>query len=230
MKISRLLFCIAFIFILTGCVQGDYALKINKDGSGESTITVGIEEDAYEQIGGRGEGMIDSVNNELESRGYTIEPYEEDGHVGFVAEKTFDDVRDMEVLPVTAGLSEMGAAASSGGSPIEMETSSGLFFTTYKVKGEIDLERTGLLGGMQQLVANQMDLTFTLDLPISPKDHNADRTDGNRLQWDIDTAGETEAMVEVAVPKVRNIIVAVVSGLLVLTLLGFLIVRKRKAV
>lgn len=224
MAISVLL----LIALLTSCARGDFELKVNKDGSGKYTATIGIEEEAYDRVGGRVEGVIDSAHNDLESQGFEVESYTEDGFTGFRASKSFDDLQEMDTLPTSGGLAEAGAGAAIGDVPVDITTEQGLFTNTYRVEGEVDLERSGVLGGMQQLVSDQLELTFTLDLPISPKSHNADRVEGNVLQWGIATAGTTHVMVEMAVPNVRNIIIGSVILLAALAVTGFVIYRKRK--
>ncbi|SFF64259.1 LPXTG-motif cell wall anchor domain-containing protein [Halobacillus alkaliphilus] len=235
MKKAWILITAVLLVLLTACVQGDVAVKINKDGSGESTITLGIEEEAYDRFGQRAETMLNSVNDELEAQGYTVESYTEDGYRGFRAARSFEDVQDMQVIPSMGAVSETGSGSAVSNVPLDVSMEDGFFTKTYRVEGELDLENSGLLGGMQQLVSNQLDLTFTLDLPISPKDHNADEVNGNVLTWNIQTAGTTELMVEAAVPNVRNIILTAVRniiltavGVLLLGVVIFFVVRKRK--
>lgn len=213
---------------LTACVEGDLRLKVNKDGSGEHTVTLGVEEESAERFGSRAQGMMESANQELEAQGYEVEPYVENGYTGFRAKKNFDDIQEMDLLPVSGGLTEAGAAPAIGEVPVDMTTERGLFTNTYKVEAEVDLSNSGVLGGMQTLVADQLDLTFTLDLPLSPKSHNADRVKGNVLQWDIQTAGTTNVMVEMNVPNVRNISILVGSVAVVLAIIGIWFWRKRK--
>ncbi|MBA2175407.1 hypothetical protein H0266_10925 [Halobacillus locisalis] len=212
--------------LLTACVEGDFKLEVNKDGSGEHTVTIGIEEKTVEQFGNRAEGMVDNATTQLEEQGYKVEPYEEGGYIGFRAMKSFEDIQEMDILPVSGDLSGAQAASAIGGSPIDMTTERGLFTNTYKVEAEVDLSNSGVLGGMQALVADQLDLTFTLDPPLSPKSHNADRVEGDVLQWDIQEAGTTNVMVEMSVPNVRNI--AILVGVLAVVLggIGFWLFRK----
>ncbi|WLR48608.1 transmembrane domain-containing protein [Halobacillus litoralis] len=227
-KFGQVFVVIFMVTILTACVEGDLKLKINKDGSGEHTITAGVEDDTLSRFGNRAENTMNSVSEELESKGYEVESYHKSGFTGFRAKKNFEDVQEMEILPVSSGMTEAGVAPAIGNVPVEMTTEGGIFTTTYKVEAELDLSNSGVIGGMQSLVADQLDLTFTLDLPIKPKSHNADRVDGDVLQWDIRAAGETNMMVEMVVPNVKNIIIAGVAAVVVLGLIFFLIRKRRR--
>ncbi|RDY71398.1 DUF3153 domain-containing protein [Halobacillus trueperi] len=227
-KTGQVFMLLLLLTLLTACVEGDLKLKINKDGSGEHTVTAGVEKEALNRFGDRAENMMNSVSGELESKGYEVEFYEENGFTGFRAKKEFEDVQEMEILPVSGGMTEAGVAPAIGNIPVEMTTEGGLFTTTYKVEAALDLSNSGVIGGMQSLVADQLDFTFTLDLPLKPKSHNADRVDGDKLQWDIRTAGETNVMVEMVVPNVKNIIIAAVAGIFLLFLLLFLFKKRKK--
>ncbi|ARI75702.1 EGFR-like transmembrane domain-containing protein [Halobacillus mangrovi] len=226
MKRIHILLAILALTLLTACVKGNYELKINKDGSGESVVTIGFEEEAYERLGERGHSMVESATEELFTQGYNVESYNEEGYIGFQATKSFEDVREAENLQATGGMTEMGVGAALSDN-IDMTVEEGVFTDMYKIEAVVDLENSGLLGGMQQLVSNQLDLTFTLDLPVSPKAHNADAVDGNELTWNIKTAGTTNMMVQVGVPNVRNIVIAGVAGLVIAAVVVFLILRKR---
>lgn len=229
MQGKRLVFSIILLSLfLTACVEGDLRVKVNKDGSGEHTVTLGVEEEAVERFGSRSQGMVDSAHQELEAQGYEVDPYEENGYIGFRANKSFDDMQEMDILPVSGGLTKAGAAPAIGEVPVDMTTERGLFTNTYKAEAEIDLSNSGVLGGVQTLVADQLDLTFTLDLPVSPKSHNADRVKGNVLQWDIQAAGTTNVMVEMNVPNVRNIAILVGSVSVVTGIISIWFIRKRK--
>ncbi|MCP3032285.1 hypothetical protein LF817_13135 [Halobacillus sp. A1] len=221
------------VLALAGCVQGDFGVKINKDGSGVHTITLGIEESVFEQFGGSEGETIDSTNDDLEAQGYTVENYNEDGYVGFRATKEFEEVSDMQLVPDTEGLSEAGIDAPADdssvvNSPVDLKMEEGLFTDTYLFEGEMDLSNSAGLGGMEQMLASQMDMTFTLELPIRPSDHNADEADGRVLTWDVDLTGTNNIMVEAKAPNITNIIVASVVVLVVVAGLMFFVRRRKK--
>ncbi|WP_226582029.1 LppM family (lipo)protein [Halobacillus litoralis] len=225
-KIGLLVVCLFVMGILTSCVQGDYKLTVNKDGSGKSTVKIGVDEESADSFGSRGERLIEAAKDGLQENGYVVKPYTENGYAGYIAEKSFEDIQKMDALPAAGGLTEAGMNAVLSDIPIDVTTEEGFFTDTYKVDAEVDLEQSGLLGGMQQLVSDKVDVTFTLDLPISPKNHNADKVDGNVLQWNIKPAGKTKMMVEVAAPNIRNIVWTIAAVLGVAAIL--FVIRRRK--
>ncbi|WP_173918224.1 hypothetical protein [Halobacillus sp. Marseille-Q1614] len=226
------LMCIGlFLFLLTGCVKGDFGVKINKDGSGVNTITIGVEQDTLEQFSGAEDGTITAPYEDLEAQGYSIKEISENGFVGFQATKKFDDVRNMKVIPDTKKMKEEPLDTSEEKpqeSPVDFSVDEGFFTNTYRLEGEVDLDNSlGLGGGMDQLLANQVDLTFTLDLPVKASEHNADEVDGSVLSWQIQPLGVTDIIVEAKAPNLTNIIWTG-SGLLVVLAIVILAGRRKK--
>ena len=71
-KHIMLLMAIVCMFaMLTGCVQQDIGVAINADGTGTVSATIGIEEDAYEQLVGMGSDIFE---------GKETSTYEHDGN------------------------------------------------------------------------------------------------------------------------------------------------------
>ncbi|WP_431802477.1 LppM family (lipo)protein [Halobacillus andaensis] len=216
------------VLSITGCVKGDFAVKINKDGSGVNTITVGVEESTLGQFGG-GDGLLEDTSADLETQGYTVESLDEEGYIGVRATKEFEDAGEMDFIPETDTLDQEAVDTSAAEDDIDLNVEEGFFSDTYHLEGTVDLSGTFDLGGVEEMIASQMDLTFTLGLPIKAADHNADEEDGRMLTWAINPTGSNDIMVEANVPNVRNIIIV---GGLALLLIGagvFLFLRKKKS-
>ncbi|MFG6146928.1 LppM family (lipo)protein [Halobacillus sp. B23F22_1] len=226
MNKRMILAMIMLALLLAGCVKGDFAVKINKDGSGVNTITIGVEEVTFAQFGGD-EGMLDETNQDLEAQGYTIEELDEEGYIGITATKEFEDAGEMDFIPDTDTIDQADMDASAAEEDINFSVEEGFFTDTYRLEGSFDLEGAFDLGGVEQMIANQMDLTFTLDLPIQAKEHNADEEDGSVLAWDINPTGSNDIMVEADAPNVRNIIIVGVAALAVIGVVIFLVMRKK---
>ncbi|GGF18666.1 hypothetical protein GCM10010954_16820 [Halobacillus andaensis] len=213
--------------LLAGCVKGDFAVEINKDGSGVNTITLGVEEATFAQFGGD-EGMLDDTNQDLETQGYTVEELDEEGYIGIKATKEFEDAGEMDFIPDTANMEQGDVDPSAAQEDINFTVDEGFFTDTYRLEGSFDLGGAFDLGGVEQMIANQMDLTFTLDLPIQAKEHNADEEDGSTLTWDINPTGSNDIMVEADAPNVTNIIIVGAAALAVIAIVIFLWMRKKR--
>ena len=68
--ISLLLCTVMLLCVLTGCIHQDMGVKMNKDGTGSITTTVGIKKDFYEQMKTAGSDPFE---------GKTVSEYQYDG-------------------------------------------------------------------------------------------------------------------------------------------------------
>lgn len=87
--ISLFLSTVMLLCILTGCIHQDMGVKMNKDGTGSITTTVGVEKSFYEQLVAMGSDPFD---------GKTVTEYQYDGstYVAYAETKEYNSYEDME--------------------------------------------------------------------------------------------------------------------------------------
>ena len=68
--LAIVLSAVMMIVMLTGCIHQDMGVKMNKDGTGSITTTLGIEKDFYDQLVSMGSDPVE---------GKTTTEYEYDG-------------------------------------------------------------------------------------------------------------------------------------------------------
>ena len=89
-KVFSLCLCLALLLsVLTGCIHQDMGVKMNKDGTGSITTTLGIKKDFYEQMKGMGSDPFE---------GKTVSEYQYDGdtYVSCAETKEYSSYEDME--------------------------------------------------------------------------------------------------------------------------------------
>jgi hypothetical protein len=185
--------------VLTGCYRVNVSIEVDDDGSGELTMLMAVNPDAFEDVlgpmaeafGETGEFSRDELcSPEALSESFgsptddmTVEPYDEDGYCGEIRTVRFDSVDAVD--------SSMGTVSDDGTFAImELESGGWRFDATDvsaspaedEVAGEfVDPEMMGALLG-------QAEFEFAVTLPGRPVDHNATSVDGNTFTWDIDLA------------------------------------------
>ena len=89
-KVFSLVLCtIMLLCVLTGCIHQDMGVKMNKDGTGSVTTTLGIEKEFYEQLKSMGSDPFE---------GKTVTEYQYDGstYVAYAETKQYSSYEEME--------------------------------------------------------------------------------------------------------------------------------------
>ena len=86
---ALLMSTIMLLSLLTGCIHQDMGVKMNKDGTGSITTTLGIEKDFYEQLKSMGSDPFE---------GKTVSEYQYDGstYVSYAETKEYSSYEEME--------------------------------------------------------------------------------------------------------------------------------------
>ena len=243
-KHIMLLMAIVCMFaMLTGCVQQDIGVAINADGTGTVSATIGIEEDAYEQLVGMGSDIFE---------GKETSTYEHDGktYVSYTETKSYENYEDIEkaLLEMTYesdvfdGLNtedfetedaeESAEAAESAPifKSVSIDKSSGLFYSNYTFKAEMNPQEISDSEDIEMDLPIDTDsfrMTFTVTMPSDITQANGATIEGNKAVFEIDDITEAQ---EFSVVCEQNNVVAVIVIIVVLVIvLGlFFFLTKRK--
>ena len=243
-KHIMLLMAIVCMFaMLTGCVQQDIGVAINADGTGTVSATIGIEEDAYEQLVGMGSDIFE---------GKETSTYEHDGktYVSYTETKSYENYEDIEkaLLEMTYesdvfnGLNtedfetEDAEESAEAAEPapifksVSIDKSSGLFYSNYTFKAEMNPQEIADSEDIEMDLPIDTDsfrMTFTVTMPSDITQANGATIEGNKAVFEIDDITEAQ---EFSVVCEQNNVVAVIVIIVVLVIvLGlFFFLTKRK--
>jgi len=243
-KHIMLLMAIVCMFaMLTGCVQQDIGVAINADGTGTVSATIGIEEDAYEQLVGMGSDIFE---------GKETSTYEHDGktYVSYTETKSYENYEDIEkaLLEMTYesdvfdGLNtedfetEDAEESAEAAEPapifksVSIDKSSGLFYSNYTFKAEMNPQEIADSEDIEMDLPIDTDsfrMTFTVTMPSDITQANGATVEGNKAVFEIDDITEAQ---EFSVICEQNNVVAVIVIIVVLVIvLGlFFFLTKRK--
>ena len=244
-KHIMLLMAIVCMFaMLTGCVQQDIGVAINADGTGTVSATIGIEEDAYEQLVGMGSDIFE---------GKETSTYEHDGktYVSYTETKSYENYEDIEkaLLEMTYesdvfdGLNtedfetEDAEESAEAAEPapifksVSIDKSSGLFYSNYTFKAEMNPQEISDSEDIEMDLPIDTDsfrMTFTVTMPSDITQANGATIEGNKAVFEIDDITEAQ---EFSVICEQNNVAAVIVIIVVLVIvLGiFFFLTKRKA-
>ena len=232
-KHIMLLMAIVCMFaMLTGCVQQDIGVAINADGTGTVSATIGIEEDAYEQLVGMGSDIFE---------GKETSTYEHDGktYVSYTETKDYASYEEIEkaLLEMTYESevfedldtgdleSEMPEESTESTEPtpifknVTIEKNTGLFYSTYTFKAELN---------PQEITETEdTEMTFTITMPSDITQASGGTVEENKAVFEIDDI--TEAQEFSVISEQNNIVAVVVIVVVLVIILGlFFFLTKRK--
>ena len=243
-KHIMLLMAIVCMFaMLTGCVQQDIGVAINADGTGTVSATIGIEEDAYEQLVGMGSDIVE---------GKETSTYEHDGktYVSYTETKSYENYEDIEkaLLEMTYesdvfdGLNtedfetEDAEESAEAAEPapifksVSIDKSSGLFYSNYTFKAEMNPQEISDSEDIEMDLPIDTDsfrMTFTVTMPSDITQANGATVEGNKAVFEIDDITEAQEFSVVCEQNnVAAVIVIIVVLVIVLGLFFFLTKRK----
>ena len=229
--------------MLTGCVQQDIGVSINADGTGTVSATIGIEEDAYEQLVGMGSDIFE---------GKETSTYEHDGktYVSYTETKSYENYEDIEkaLLEMTYesdvfdGLNtedfetEDAEESAEAAEPapifksVSIDKSSGLFYSNYTFKAEMNPQEISDSEDIEMDLPIDTDsfrMTFTVTMPSDITQANGATVEGNKAVFEIDDITEAQEFSVVCEQNnVAAVIVIIVVLVIVLGLFFFLTKRK----
>lgn len=239
-------FLLILTVFLTGCIDADLHVTINRDGSGQYELKVLTNPLILPQF--------NDLKNRLANHGYQIRPLDEGDKQGWVAVKEVDSVIDdppgkelkeqansafhffgkqsaslpQDQHPLTAG-----TFPTVRGPGKDFEIKNGLFTTTLVYNTHVDLTHLKPNGayGLDQLFFNQMNLRFILTLPVKADQSNATQVspDGKTLTWKIHPGEDNPIYMSVKIPNpiTWGILILLIMLLLIIALAVWLRRRNR---
>lgn len=211
--IALIVMLLIALITLTGCVNINYEVKVNEDGSADISYVYGISKETLESMQVSADEMIESMKEQAEESSYTVEGYEDDETAGFKASKHLENVNTDFSLQEAFGEEYVKDSENNG-----IKTEKNLLTTKYSQNAEIDLT------SMEDM-AQAITMTYTIKLPKKATTSNASAvsSDGKELTWNL-TAGEVNKVEFVAQGlNVLALVVIVVAVALVVVVVGIII-------
>lgn len=199
------------LFVLTGCANVNYEIKLEKDGSGDVSYIMGYDKSflssmqvSIEDL--KDDDSFDEMKQEATKTGYTVEAYEDDNTYGFKAFKHVDNIQNEFSI-------EPGSEEDDG---IKYEKT--LLKTKYSQEATVDLADVteSAEDALTKAVLGQMKITYKIVLPFKVGDNNATLVseDGKTLEWTL-KAGQTNEIKFVA-QEDRTVYAVAGTGVIVL--------------
>ena len=210
--LAIVLCAVMMIVMLTGCIHQDMGVKMNKDGTGSITTTLGIEKDFYDQLVSMGSDPFE---------GKTTTEYEYDGttYVSYAESKEYSSYEEMEqalldmtyvteliedaqedasddgevddVIDVTVDAEEAPAQDSHIFSSVSIEKDSGIFQSTYTFHAVLNAQSNE---NADYDMNDTFKVTLSVEMPCEITDSKGGTAEGNKIIFDIADITESQEL------------------------------------
>lgn len=193
--LAIVLSAVMMIVMLTGCIHQDMGVKMNKDGTGSITTTLGIEKDFYDQLVSMGSDPFE---------GKTTTEYEYDGstYVSYAESKEYSSYEEMEqaLLDMTYEtelIEDAQEDTSDDGevdneeapaqdnhifSSVSIEKDSGIFQSTYTFHAVLNAQSNE---DPDYDMNDTFKVTLSVEMPCEITDAKGGTAEGNKVVFDI---------------------------------------------
>ncbi|OMF50974.1 DUF3153 domain-containing protein [Paenibacillus peoriae] len=235
-KILLIFMLVCCVLALTSCARGDIHVDVHLDQSVDMDATFSVNNQTLMMLDNP--GLLDRLVKRIQSNNVDVQPLAEQGRKGYQIKGHYQGDWSTNKKNPSQGLN------LPEGLEIKRAVSQHFFTTNIDLTMKLDLPRMlpeeaqGLSDKFEQmnvlarkLLERQLDLNFSLSLPIQPATNNADRVseDGKTLYWDIAPLESNELKLSVNVPNVRHIVYVAVTSLILIVLAVILLIRRHRS-
>ena len=170
---------IIMLIALTGCVNINYEVTLNSDGTANIAYIYGLEKENLEKMGTTAEDMTTEMKERATTQRYEVEAYSDDKIEGFKAKKHVEN------------LSEISLAEVFGEENVKEAEENKISIDKKGLKTYYSQNSTIDLSSMEESIASIVTSKYTVNLPTKVGQNNADEVseDGKTLTWNL-KAGE----------------------------------------
>ncbi|KAF6576629.1 DUF3153 domain-containing protein [Paenibacillus sp. SEL3] len=235
-KILLIFMLVCCLLALTSCARGDIHVDVHLDQSVDMDATFSVNNQTLMMLDNP--GVLDQLVKRIQSNNVDVQPLAEQGRKGYQIKGHYQGDWSTNKKNPSQGLH------LPEGLEIKRAVSQHFFTTNIDLTMKLDLPRMlpeeaqGLSDKFKQmnvfarkLLERQLDLNFSLSLPIQPATHNADRVseDGKTLYWNIAPLESNELKLSVNVPNVRHIMYVAVTSLILIVIAVILLIRRHRS-
>ena len=164
------------LVMLTGCVNINYEVDVNKNGSGEISYIYAFSKESLKSLQVSAEDMVSSMKEQAEKSEYKTEVYEDDEYSVFKASKHVNNLETEFSFQEAFG--EDYVKENENNKENGIKITNNLFKTKVSQNAEIDLTS-------MKDITSVVTMKYTVKLPVKIKSNNATEVNGKTLTWNL---------------------------------------------
>lgn len=225
--------------MFTGCIRNDIGVKMNKDGSGSISATIGIEKGFYQEL-------LQMGSDPFQGKTPTEYTYEDTTYVAYTEEKKYSSYEDIEqaLLKLTYDTEavedvkqkiegtdtsddelEVQKADNHIFSSVDIEKNEGIFYTSYTFSAVMNPQSND---GLDYDMNEVFDVTFTVEMPEKITQYKGGKAEGNKITFNIADVTERQEFAATCEANNTGVVIGIVVGLVVIAVGVFLLIKFKK--
>ena len=209
-KVLSLVAIVAILLVaLTGCVNVNYEVELEKNGSANVSYTYEVDKQYLE------DAEYEKMKERATSEGYSIEEYTTEENQGFKASKHFDNASDVSLEKVFGS----DYIKDSDANKIKVEKQG--FDKVISQDAKLDLST----------ITKSITVKYTIKLPAAAQSNNANEVseDGKTLTWNLISSEENSVQYSTTVKgfPVIPVVIAVVAIVVVACIVAVVLKSKK---
>lgn len=255
-KIFALVMAVMMLaLMLTGCIQNDIGVKMNKDGTGSISATIGIEKDFYQNLKQMG-------SDPFEGKTTTEYTYEDTTYVAYTEVKEYSSYEEMEkaLLEMTYDTELIEDAQQSQEdemnvenedfdgngediivipdtepaatetdnrifSSVNIEKNSGIFYSSYTFNAVMNPQSND---GLDYDMNDAFKVTLTVEMPDEITQSKGGKVEGNKITFDIADVTESQELAATCETNNTGVVIGIVIGLVIIVAGIFCLIKFKK--
>lgn len=217
--LSLITMMLILLVILTGCVNINQEVTINKNGTADIACIYGFDKSSLQQLGTSAENIIDGIKQKAEENEYEIEAYSDDEVEGFRAKKHVNNLSDISLGEI------VGEEYVPNTEENQFKLQKKGLKSEYSQNAKIDLSY------MDETTASMITIKYVINLPTKAGDNNANEVsnNGKTLTWNL-VAGKINEVnfTATAFNSTAIIIMCVLVALIVLVVVIIILKKVKK--
>lgn len=204
---------------LTGCVNVNYEVTLNEDGTADIAYVYGFEKEFLEEMGTTAEDMTSDMKESAEASEYEIEAYSDDNVEGFRAKKHVEDLANISLEEA------FGSEYVTDSEENQLKVEKKGLNTVYSQNAKIDLT------SMDPSMASMVTMKYTVNLPVKAGENNASEVskDGKTLTWNLEAGAVNEINFKASSSGTMLTIVIIVVALVIIGIVIAVIISTKKS-
>jgi phosphatidylinositol mannoside-binding LppM-like protein len=207
------------VVALSGCVRIDRSIRVNDDGSGTYTLTIGFKRDLATTYGPALVNQMTEYGESVKAKGGTYGRSDDDTYTYWKFSRPFHTPDDLNQALTNLPSLTLGSSTLSSQDQLKLTENSGPFVNDFRLAGKISLLPDGQVNSATQDLFKDAHNTLVITMPGMITSHSGGTQAGNTITYTVGYAQSAE--VDVASRAVNWQVVAP-AGLVAGGLLGAL--------